>query len=85
MVLLQMPACLAPTSTWKVSPLENHGEAREGVFKQLAPSNLERMKSDSAKDEEVMRRIDSLMQDPNKWEDYIASRVERVLKHWPRR
>jgi hypothetical protein len=42
------------------------------------------MKSDSAKDEEVMRRIDSLMQDPNKWEDYIASRVERVLKNWPR-
>ena len=38
------------------------------------------MKSDSAKDEEVMRRIDSLMQDPNKWEDYIASRVEKGLE-----
>lgn len=43
------------------------------------------MKSNSAKDEEVMRKIHSLMQDPNKWEDYIASRVERVLKHWPKR
>ena len=43
------------------------------------------MKSDSAKDEEVMRKIRFLMQDPNKWEDYIASRVDRVLKHWPKR
>jgi hypothetical protein len=43
------------------------------------------MKSQSAKDEEVMRKIDSLMQDPNKWEDYIASRAETALKHWRKR
>lgn len=46
---------------------------------------MERMKSDSAKDEEAMRKIHSLMQDPNKWEDYIASRVDTVLKHWSKR
>jgi hypothetical protein len=38
------------------------------------------MKSDSAEDEEVIRRIDSLMQDPNKCEDYITSRVEKGLE-----
>ncbi len=42
--------------------------------------------SESAKkDEKVMRKIDLLMKDPNKWDDYVASRVERVLKHWPSR
>jgi len=43
------------------------------------------MKSESSKDEEVVRKIDSLMQDPNEWKDYTASRVETVLKHWPKR
>ena len=36
-------------------------------------------------DEEVIRKIDLLMKDPDKWDEYIASRVERVLKHWPKR
>jgi hypothetical protein len=49
----------------------------------LTGFKLSRTKSNSAKDEEVMRRIDSLMNDPSKWEDYIASRIERVLEHWP--
>jgi len=44
----------------------------------------EHMKSERAKDEEAIRKIESLMQDPAKWEAYVASRVETVLKHWPR-
>lgn len=43
------------------------------------------MKSSSAEDEEVMRRLDALMKDPEKWKEYVASHAERAIKHWPKR
>ena len=43
------------------------------------------MKTDSAEDEEVMRKIDALMKDPEKWKEYVASRAERAIRHWPKR
>ncbi len=35
-------------------------------------------------DEEVIRKIDDLMKDPKKFEAYVASRLERAVKNWPR-
>jgi hypothetical protein len=50
------------------------------------PPSLIVLRTGSTKDdEEVIRKIDLLMKDPDKWDEYIASRVERVLKHWPKR
>lgn len=43
------------------------------------------MKSTSVEDEEVMRVLDSLMKDPDKWKEYIALHAERALKHWRKR
>jgi hypothetical protein len=40
------------------------------------------MKSTSAEDEDIMRKLDSLMKDPEKWKEYVASHAERALKHW---
>ncbi len=36
-------------------------------------------------DEEVMRKIDEIMKDPKKLEEYVASRLDRAVKNWPRR
>lgn len=35
--------------------------------------------------EEIIHEIDELRKDPAKFEQYIAARVDTVLKHWPRR
>lgn len=43
------------------------------------------MKTNSAKDEEIMRKLDALMKDPEKWKEYVASRAERAIRHWPKR
>jgi len=40
------------------------------------------MKPSSVEDEGVMRKLDSLMKDPDKWKEYIACHAERALKHW---
>jgi hypothetical protein len=36
-------------------------------------------------DEETRRRIESLMKNDELFEEWIASRVEKVVKHWPKR
>lgn len=41
--------------------------------------------SSSESDEEVMRKIENLMKDQKKFEAWIASRAEAVVKHWPKR
>jgi len=33
-------------------------------------------------DEEIMRKLDKLIKDPEKLEDYLASRMDRVVKNW---
>ncbi len=33
--------------------------------------------------EEVARKIDELRKDRTQFEEYVASRIEKVLKHWP--
>ena len=43
------------------------------------------MKTSSAEDEELMRKLDNLMKDPAKWKEYIESRAEKAIKHWPKR
>ena len=42
-------------------------------------------KTCSAEDEELMRKLDNLMKDPAKWKEYIESRAEKAIKHWPKR
>ncbi len=51
---------------------------------------LNRKKSDTRRsenesDDEIMQKIDSLRRDREKFEEWIASRVETVVKHWPKR
>jgi len=33
-------------------------------------------------DEEIMRKIDELMKDPEKFDEYIASRLDKAIKNW---
>ncbi len=35
-------------------------------------------------DEDVMRKMDELMKDPEKFDQYVASRLDRAVKNWPR-
>ena len=32
-----------------------------------------------------MRKIDDIMKDPKKFEEYVASRLDMAVKNWPRR
>ena len=43
------------------------------------------LKTGSTEDEELMRKLDDLMKDPVKWREYIESRAEKAIKHWPKR
>lgn len=43
------------------------------------------MKARSAEDEALMRKLDDLMKDPAKWREYVESRAEKAIKHWPKR
>jgi hypothetical protein len=43
------------------------------------------MKAREAEDEEVMRRLDLLMKDPDKWREYVKARAEKAIRHWPKR
>jgi hypothetical protein len=36
-------------------------------------------------DEDIMRKIDDIMKDAKKFEEYVASRLDRAVKNWPRR
>jgi len=38
----------------------------------------------SESDEEVLRRIDELMKDPEKLQQAIESRIDTVVKNWPK-
>jgi len=35
-------------------------------------------------DDEIIRKIEEIMKDPKKFEEYVASRLDRALKNWPR-
>ncbi len=35
-------------------------------------------------DEEILKKIDEVMKDPKKFEEYVASRLDRAIKNWPR-
>jgi hypothetical protein len=35
-------------------------------------------------DEEIMRKFDELMKDPKKFKEYVASRMDRAVRNWPR-
>ena len=39
----------------------------------------------SESDEEAIRRIDELLKDPKKLQEAIESRIDRVVKNWPKR
>lgn len=43
------------------------------------------LKAQSTDDEELMRKLDDLMKDPAKWKEYIESRAEKAIEHWPKR
>ncbi len=43
------------------------------------------MRTSSAEDDELMRKLDNLMKNPAKWKEYIESRAEKAIKHWPKR
>ena len=36
-------------------------------------------------DEEIIRKIDELMKDPEKFKQTIESRIDTVVKNWPKR
>ena len=36
-------------------------------------------------DEEIIRKIDELMEDPEKLKQAIESRMDKVVKNWPKR
>ena len=36
-------------------------------------------------DEEVIQKIALIQRDQRKWEEYFASRIDRVLDNWPGR
>jgi hypothetical protein len=36
-------------------------------------------------DEEIMRKIDELRKDPKRFEEYVASRMDKAVKNWRRR
>ncbi len=38
----------------------------------------------SESDEETMRRIDELLKDPNRLREAVESRIDKVVKNWPR-
>jgi len=33
-------------------------------------------------DEQILKRIDELRKDPQKWEEHIESRLDRAVKNW---
>jgi len=35
-------------------------------------------------DEEIIRKIDELMKDPEKLKQAIESRIDKVVKNWPK-
>jgi hypothetical protein len=43
------------------------------------------LKTGSMEDEELMRKLDDLMKDPIRWKEYIQSRAEKAIRHWPKR
>jgi hypothetical protein len=36
-------------------------------------------------DEEVIKKIDEILKDPEKYKDHIASNLDRAVKHWRKR
>jgi hypothetical protein len=55
--------------------------SKEAIMENRAPLSDSRAESD----EEVIRRIDELMKDPEKFKQAIESRMDRVVKNWPKR
>jgi len=43
------------------------------------------MKKRRAGDEEVMRKLDELMKDPEKFQKYVEARAEKALEYWRKR
>ena len=41
--------------------------------------------SGSESDEETIRRIDELMKDPKRFREAVESRMDKVVRNWPRR
>ena len=35
-------------------------------------------------DEQIMQRIDNVMKDQTKYDDWLTSRVETVVRNWPK-
>lgn len=64
------------TSLYQNMPASHHNSKRE--------SKKRTSITDRESDEEIMTRIDSLRRDPEKFERWIASKVEIVIKHWPK-
>jgi hypothetical protein len=40
--------------------------------------------SGSESDEEAIRKIDELLKDPKKLREAVESRIDRVVKNWPK-
>ncbi len=39
----------------------------------------------SESDEEILHKIGELRKDPEKFKEYVASRLDRAVRNWPRR
>ena len=51
----------------------------------IAEKRMEPRTSLPESDEEVMKKIDELRKDPKKFEEYVASRMDRAVKNWRKR
>jgi hypothetical protein len=38
-----------------------------------------------SEEEEALRRVHEIVKDPDKLKEYVASRLDRAVKNWPRR
>ena len=57
----------------------------QGTAYMLAEGIADGMKTRSDEDEELMHKLDNLMKDPVKWREYVESRADKAIKHWPKR
>jgi hypothetical protein len=55
--------------------------SKEEIMENRAPLS----DSPAESDEEIIRKIDELMNDPEKFKQAIESRMDRVVKNWPTR
>jgi hypothetical protein len=68
----------------KVSKVKNRVQTI-GKLASAAMNKTPGTKTRFPEDEELMRKFDSLMKDPAKWKEYIESRAEKAIRHWPKR